>query len=73
MDIDKLNLANLVGKVMDKIMEYQIFCQCTERFTKSQNLSCLDNQEMSPKNHISRQKSLILPKPYYTLPGLNVH
>ena len=31
MDIDKLNLANLVGKVMDKIMEYQIFCQCTER------------------------------------------
>ena len=25
MDIDKLNMANLVGKVMDKIMEYQIF------------------------------------------------
>ena len=24
-DIDKLNLANLVGKVMDKIMEYKIF------------------------------------------------
>ena len=32
MDIDKLNLANLVGKVMDKIMEYQIFLpKCTER------------------------------------------
>ena len=31
MDIDKLNLANLVGKVMDKIMEYQIFLpRCTE-------------------------------------------
>ena len=25
MNIDKLNLANLVGKVMYKIMEYQIF------------------------------------------------
>ena len=31
MNIENLNLANLVGKVMDKIMEYQIFCQCTER------------------------------------------
>ena len=25
MDIAKLNLANLVGKVVDEIMEYQIF------------------------------------------------
>ena len=25
LNIDKLNLANLVGKVMDEIMEYQIF------------------------------------------------
>ena len=25
MDINKLNLANLVGKVMDEIMEYKIF------------------------------------------------
>ena len=24
-DIDKLNLANLVGKVMDKIIKYKIF------------------------------------------------
>ena len=31
MDIDKLNLANLVGKVMDKIMEYQIFCQSVQK------------------------------------------
>ena len=32
MEIDKLNLANLVGEVMmDKIMEYQIFLpKCTE-------------------------------------------
>ena len=29
MDIDKLNLANLLGKVMNKIMEYQIICQKT--------------------------------------------
>jgi len=25
MDIDKLNLANLVGEVMDKIVEFQFF------------------------------------------------
>ena len=25
MNIDKLDLANLAGKVMDKIMDYQIF------------------------------------------------
>ena len=25
LDIDKLNMANLVRKVMDEIMEYQIF------------------------------------------------
>ena len=25
MDIDNLNLANLMGKVVDEIMEYQIF------------------------------------------------
>ena len=25
MNIEKLNLANLVGKVMDKIMEYQMY------------------------------------------------
>ena len=34
MDIDKLNLANLLGKVMNKIMEYQmpnILPKCTER------------------------------------------
>ena len=31
MDIDKLNLANLVGKVMDEIMEYQIFCQSVQK------------------------------------------
>ena len=33
-DIDKLNLANLLGKVMNKIMEYQmpnILPKCTER------------------------------------------
>ena len=27
MDIDKLNLVNLVGKEMDKIMEYQGYLQ----------------------------------------------
>ena len=34
MNIDKLDLANLVGKVMNKIMEYQmpnILPKCTER------------------------------------------
>ena len=31
MDIDKLNLAKMVGKVMDKIMEYQIFCQSVQK------------------------------------------
>ena len=34
MDIDKLNPANLLGKVMNKIMEYQmpnILPKCTER------------------------------------------
>ena len=34
MDIDKLNLANLLGKVMNKIMEYQmpnILPKCKER------------------------------------------
>ena len=31
LDIDKLNLANLVGKVVEKIMEYEIFLpKCTE-------------------------------------------
>ena len=31
MDIDKLNLANLMGKVMDEIMEYHIVLpECTE-------------------------------------------
>ena len=31
MDIDKLNLANLMGKMMDKIMEYHIVLpECTE-------------------------------------------
>ena len=29
MDIDKLNLVNLVGKEMDKIMEYQLLLQCS--------------------------------------------
>ena len=31
MDIDKLNLANLVGKVVDMIMEYQMFCQSVKK------------------------------------------
>ena len=31
MNTDKLDLANLVGKVMDKIMEYQIFCQSVQK------------------------------------------
>ena len=31
MDIDKFNLANLMGKVMDEIMEYHIVLpECTE-------------------------------------------
>ena len=31
MDIDKLHLANLMGKVMDEIMEYHIVLpECTE-------------------------------------------
>ena len=62
MDIDKLNLANLLGKVMNKIMEYQpdakYFAKVYRKIKawKSWNLSCIENQETSPKNHISRQK-----------------
>ena len=33
MNIDNLDLANLVGEVMDKIMEYQnCLPKCTERY-----------------------------------------
>ena len=31
MDIDKLNLANLVGKVNEEIMEYQIFAKVSSK------------------------------------------
>ena len=53
MDIDKLNLANLVGQVIDTIMKYQIFAKVYQKikardlqkitkpflYIKSQNLS----------------------------------
>ena len=31
MDIEKLDVANFFGEVMDKIMEYQIFCQSVQK------------------------------------------
>ena len=31
MNIDKLDLANLLGKVMDKITECQFFCQNVQK------------------------------------------
>ena len=37
MDIDNLNLANLVGKVMDNIMEYQICFAKVYRMIKAKN------------------------------------
>ena len=45
MDIDKLNLANLLGKVMNNIMEYQIFCQSAQ---KDKSLEFMANHEISP-------------------------
>ena len=39
MDIHKLNLVKLVGKVMDKIMEYQIFFAKVYRKIKAKCLS----------------------------------
>ena len=44
MDIDKLNLANLLGKVMNKIMEYQIFCQSVH---KDKSWEFIENHEIS--------------------------
>ena len=44
--IDNLNLANLVGKVMDNIMKYQIFFAKVYRIKKGQELS--ENHETSP-------------------------
>ena len=38
LDIDKLNMANLVGKVMDEIMKYQIFFQSVNK-NKSQGFA----------------------------------
>ena len=38
MDIEKLNLANLMGKVMDKIMEFQIFCQSVQKYNQLDKL-----------------------------------
>ena len=35
--IDNLNLANLVGKVMDNIMKYQIFFAKVYRIKKAKN------------------------------------
>ena len=55
MDNDKLNMVNLVGKVTDKIMEYQIFLANVYRkimlgiYRKSQNLSCIENHKTFPK------------------------
>ena len=47
MDTDNLNLANLVGTVMDKIiMKYQIFFAKVYRIKKGQELS--ENHETSP-------------------------
>ena len=36
MDIDKLNLANLVGQVIDTIMKYQIFAKVYQKI-KAEN------------------------------------
>jgi len=51
LDIDKLNLAKLVGKVVDQIMEYQTFLpKCTDiPIIKASNL-----QKTSTKKHILR-------------------
>ena len=43
--MDKLNLANLLGKVMNKIMEYQIFCQSAQ---EDKSLEFMANYEISP-------------------------
>ena len=73
MDIDKLNLANLVGQVIDTIMKYQIFAKVYQKikardlqkitkpflYIKSRNLS---------KKHTLRQKLENLPKPSLTGP-----
>ena len=68
-DIDKLNLANLVGKVMDKIMvvPYQIILPlCTEKSKleicwKSQNLyCCIENHETSSKTIFYESQSPLL-------------
>ena len=57
MDIDKLNMANLVGKLMGEIMECKIFLpKCTERY-KSERFAEITKS----KKHISRQTSL----PYF--------
>ena len=71
MDIDKLNLANLVGKVMNEFMEYQISFVKVYRKVKAGN--SLKITKPLPKNHISKQKSQNHPKPYWTLSGLPTH
>ena len=61
MDIDKLNLANLVGQVIDTIMKYQIFAKVYQKI-KARDLQKITkpflyiNHKISPKNHIFRQK-----------------
>ena len=67
MDIEKLNLANFVGKVMNKFMVVPDFfakVKCTERFAEI--------HKTSPKTHISMSKAKIL-KPPQALLDLTRH
>ena len=58
MNIDKHNLATLVGKVKDEIMEYQIFVpKCTEyRKIKAKDLQKITKPFLHRKSQILRAK-----------------
>ena len=70
MDIDKL--VNLVGKVTDEIMEYQVFCQSSQKDKSLLQIT---------KPHQHKKSQNLSQKPYFkakmtkpqTLPGLPAH
>ena len=51
--IDNLNLANLVGKVMDNIMKYQIFFAKVYRMIKAKNYQKITKPLLHHKTSLS--------------------
>ena len=73
MDIVKLNLANLVGYVMEEIAEYQIFfLKCTEIYVETRDFQKITKP--LPKTIFQGKNwKTSLCKLYCTLPDLPAH